>query len=229
MFLLSKRKQTNKQNKRLRTPWTADWMHTGQDRWIQTEMVFTLAKNATKPNPFEIISLQTTRKKNNWKTEGKLGRTVVTLETERIKGSNPWCWWWWWWWRWESISSESAWLVKSTSVSDIVLLPCDSRDGHSDPHLRIILFVLGEMRCCLSYSKSRHEVACSIEGKIRRVSHGLLHLKYTTRVCRITTWVSRCWVSRWWVPRWWVSRWWISRCWMIMLKGNIVRTWGLSE
>jgi len=25
--------------------------------------------------------------------------TVVTLETERIKGSNPWClWWWWWWW-----------------------------------------------------------------------------------------------------------------------------------
>ena len=24
---------------------------------------------------------------------------VVTLETERIKRSNPWClWWWWWWW-----------------------------------------------------------------------------------------------------------------------------------
>jgi len=50
---------------------------------------FTLAKNATKPNPFEIISLQTTRKKNNWKTEETLVRTVVTLETERIKGSNP--------------------------------------------------------------------------------------------------------------------------------------------
>jgi hypothetical protein len=44
-------------------------MHTRQDRWIQTELAFTLAKNATKPNPFEIILLQTTRKENNWKTE----------------------------------------------------------------------------------------------------------------------------------------------------------------
>jgi hypothetical protein len=50
---------------------------------------FTLAKNSTKPNPFEIISLQTTRKKNNWKTEETLARTVVTLVTERIEGSNP--------------------------------------------------------------------------------------------------------------------------------------------
>ena len=80
------------QNKQLHTPWTTDWMHTRQDRWIQTE----LAKNATKPNPFEIISLQTTRKKNNWKTEETLARTVVTVETERIKGSSPWCLWWWW-------------------------------------------------------------------------------------------------------------------------------------
>jgi hypothetical protein len=54
-----------------------------------TEMVFTLAKNATKPNPFENIPLQTIRKKNNWKTEETLERTVLTLETERIKGSNP--------------------------------------------------------------------------------------------------------------------------------------------
>ena len=28
-------------------------------------LAFTLAKNATKPNPFEIIPLQTTRKENN--------------------------------------------------------------------------------------------------------------------------------------------------------------------
>ena len=49
----------------------------------------TLAKNATKPNPFEIIPLQTTRKENNWKTEEALARAVVILETERIKGSNP--------------------------------------------------------------------------------------------------------------------------------------------
>jgi len=52
------------------------------------ELAFTVAKNATKPNPFEIIPLQTTRKKNNWKTEEALGQAAVTLETERIKGSN---------------------------------------------------------------------------------------------------------------------------------------------
>ena len=56
---------------------------------IQTELAFTLAKNATKMNPLEIISLQTTRKENSWKTEETLARAVVTLETERIKGSNP--------------------------------------------------------------------------------------------------------------------------------------------
>jgi hypothetical protein len=54
-------------------------------------LAFTFAKNATKPNPFEIISLQPTRKKNNWKTEETLARAVVTLETEWIKGYNPWC------------------------------------------------------------------------------------------------------------------------------------------
>ena len=53
------------------------------------ELAFTLAKNDTKPNPFEIIPLQTTRKENNWKTEEALARTAVTVETERIKGSNP--------------------------------------------------------------------------------------------------------------------------------------------
>ena len=36
---------------------------------MQTELTFTLPKNDTKPNPFEIIPLQTTRKENNWKTE----------------------------------------------------------------------------------------------------------------------------------------------------------------
>jgi hypothetical protein len=53
------------------------------------ELVFTLAKNATKPKPFEIISLQTTRKKNNCKTKETLARAVVTLETEWIKESSP--------------------------------------------------------------------------------------------------------------------------------------------
>ena len=73
------------QNKWLYTPWTKDYRHTRQDRWIQTELAFTLAKNATKPKPVEIIPLQTTRKENNWKTEETLARTVVTLETERIR------------------------------------------------------------------------------------------------------------------------------------------------
>jgi hypothetical protein len=49
----------------------------------------TIAKNATKLNPFKIIPLQNTRKENNWKTEETLAGAVVTLETERIKGSNP--------------------------------------------------------------------------------------------------------------------------------------------
>jgi hypothetical protein len=39
--------------------------------------------------PLEIIPLQTTRKENNWKTEETLARAAVTVETERIKGSNP--------------------------------------------------------------------------------------------------------------------------------------------
>jgi len=90
------------QNKRILTPRTTDFRHTRQDRWIQTELAFTLAKNATKPNPFEIIPLQTTRKENNWKTEEALTRAAVTVETERIKGSDPWCLWLWWWWWWKS-------------------------------------------------------------------------------------------------------------------------------
>ena len=88
------------QDKRLHTPRTTDYRHTRQDRWIQTELVSTFVKNATKPNPFQIVLLQTTKKENNWKTEETMERAVVTLETERIKGSNPWCLWWWWWCWW---------------------------------------------------------------------------------------------------------------------------------
>jgi hypothetical protein len=56
-------------------------MHTRQDRWLQTELVFTLAKNATKANPLENIPLQTARKENNWKTEEMLARAAVNLGT----------------------------------------------------------------------------------------------------------------------------------------------------
>jgi hypothetical protein len=48
-----------------------------------------LTKNATKPNPFKIKPLQATRKGNNWKTEETFEGAVVTVETERIKGSSP--------------------------------------------------------------------------------------------------------------------------------------------
>ena len=48
-----------------------------------------LAKNATKPNAFEIIPIQTARKENSWKTEEALARAAVTVETERIEGSSP--------------------------------------------------------------------------------------------------------------------------------------------
>jgi len=48
-----------------------------------------LQRMHTKPNPFEIIPLQTTRKENNWKTEEALARAAVTLETEQIKGFYP--------------------------------------------------------------------------------------------------------------------------------------------
>jgi len=84
------------QSKWHRTPRNVDYRHTRQDRRIQTELTFTPAKNATKSNPFEIISLQTTRKENNYKTEETLVRAAVTVETERIKGSDAWCLWWWW-------------------------------------------------------------------------------------------------------------------------------------
>ena len=84
------------QNKWLHTLRTTDYRHTRQDRWIQTELAFALAKNATKPNPLEIIPLHNTKKEKNWKTEEALERAAVTLETEWITGSNPWCLWWCW-------------------------------------------------------------------------------------------------------------------------------------
>jgi hypothetical protein len=63
-------------------------MHTGQYRWIQKELAFTPEKNATKPNPFKIIPLQSIGKGNNWETEETLERAAVTVETERAKWPN---------------------------------------------------------------------------------------------------------------------------------------------
>jgi hypothetical protein len=85
------------QNKRLHSPRTTDRQHIRQDRWIQKELAFTPTKNATKPNPFKIISLQPTRKENSWETEETMERATVTLETERAKWPDPGCLWWRWW------------------------------------------------------------------------------------------------------------------------------------
>jgi hypothetical protein len=46
----------------------------------------TLAKNATKPNPFKSIPLQTPREKNNWKNDETLAEAVVHLEADRSNG-----------------------------------------------------------------------------------------------------------------------------------------------
>ena len=106
------------QDKWLHTLRTTYYRHSRLDRWIQKELVSSLAKNATKPNRFEIILLQTARKENNRKTEETLERAIVTLETERIKGSNPWClWWWWWWWWW----NQNPFTLDSSSFSHLYI------------------------------------------------------------------------------------------------------------
>ena len=109
------------QNKWLHTPRTTDYRHTRRDRWIQTELAFTLAKNATKPNPFEIIPLQTTRKENNWKTEEALARAAVTVETERIKGSNPWFYY------DDDFDKQGVYLWDKTELLNIIWMDVDIR------------------------------------------------------------------------------------------------------
>jgi hypothetical protein len=64
-------------------------MYTRQDRLIQKKLALTPAKNATTPNSFKIITLQSTRKENSWETEETLARAAVTVETKRAKWPNP--------------------------------------------------------------------------------------------------------------------------------------------
>jgi hypothetical protein len=104
-------------------------MHTRQYGWIQTELVFTLAKNAIKPNSLEIIPLQTTRKENNWKTERTLARAAVTLETERIKLSNPWCLWWW--------QFQPSRVLQSAVSATEATLPTRSNEIHSATYFNL--------------------------------------------------------------------------------------------
>jgi hypothetical protein len=55
---------------------------------IQKELAVTPVKNATTPNPFKIIPVQSTWKENSLETEETLARAAVTLETERAKWPN---------------------------------------------------------------------------------------------------------------------------------------------
>jgi len=84
--------------------------------------------------PFEIILLQTTSNENNWKTEETLERTVVTLETGRIKGSNPWCLWWWFllcgnlelWWCSLSSENTTSWTIRFSNPCRCKRVPSSS-------------------------------------------------------------------------------------------------------
>ena len=156
------------QNKWLHTLLTEDYMHTRQDRWIQTELVFTLAKNATKPNPFEIVPLQTARKENNWKTEEALVRAAVTLETERIKEPNPWCLWWWWWWWWKIGSIGTDWFVKGGYLRRALALrnsiQCVTKNS-SDVAMRATFPVIPIFKHIHSFAKSNSYVLSS-HGKL---------------------------------------------------------------
>jgi hypothetical protein len=138
-----------------RTLQTTDWKHTGQDRWIQTELALILAKNATKPNPFEIVSLQTTRKMNIWKAEETLARAVVTLETERIKGSNPWCLWLW----WEglcSMESVSLFVFLSVSWKSSLSAWSYSQEITNLLHRCFVQFIVRRHVVCTSLSLAAH-------------------------------------------------------------------------
>jgi len=55
--------------------------------WLSTLRTHYPTQNLQRKHRTE--TLQITRKENIWKTEEELARAVVTLETERIKGSNP--------------------------------------------------------------------------------------------------------------------------------------------
>jgi hypothetical protein len=77
-YILYDHKTNNSLRHELQTECILDKIDEYRRNWFYTY------KNAPKPNPFEITSLQTTRKKNNWKTEETLARIVVTLEKERM-------------------------------------------------------------------------------------------------------------------------------------------------
>jgi hypothetical protein len=46
-----------------------------------------------------------------------LARRVVALETERIKGSNPWSLWWWW-WKFMGNKSFALWCYVALGCED---------------------------------------------------------------------------------------------------------------
>ena len=83
--------------------------------------------------------IQTTRKENNWKTEEALERAAGTVETERIKGSNPWCLWWWWWWRlkymWTILTNKNYIYTKMEGSLNLRIAQNHSVQNILDSHL----------------------------------------------------------------------------------------------
>jgi hypothetical protein len=59
-------------------------------RRLQKELAFTPAKNTTKPSPFKIISLQPTRKENNWETEETMERADCNSGDGTGQMAQPW-------------------------------------------------------------------------------------------------------------------------------------------
>jgi len=82
-FMTTKQTTTYAANCRLQAYWTGQMNTDGTG--------FHTCKECHKT---ESLWNHTTRKENNWKTEEALARAAVTVETERIEGSNPSCLWW---------------------------------------------------------------------------------------------------------------------------------------
>ena len=77
------------------------------------------------------------KEENNWKTKEALARAAVTVETERIKGSNPWCLWWWWWWWWCTvpiIHTIRGVGLRHGAVNIVTRVPADCRTDISCFH-----------------------------------------------------------------------------------------------
>jgi hypothetical protein len=83
------------QNKRLHTPWIKITRILDKIDVYRLNWLLHLQRMPQNRIPLKSYHYRPQRKENDWKTEETLARAVVTLQTERIKGTSPWCLWWW--------------------------------------------------------------------------------------------------------------------------------------